>query len=416
MVAIAAKSPFNALMKGLPKVLSSREYRGLFMVNVVTALCSAMLGPVLPLWILKEVTSSASVVFFTLAGIGVVVALLNVVVGHVTDLIGRRNRVVELSLLLAALRGVLYTWFPYIPVVIGASAVTGLSTHAMIFAMLEDRIEENGDQEARGLIVATVRSAASIGYIIGPWLGISIVSAVSYRYFFIAYSALYCLAYLVAKFQVRTPSFVAVREKRKTPESAGFLVVACVALAAACVLSGSTASGPLLALYASKVSTGWFVAAVFGVGPVVEIVAFPFVGLVNDKIGPYKTLVLGCLAEAVYFWLLYSSKSPAAILIVQAFGSFYTAVLFTSLLMYIQSLLAGRSGLSSSLFFASMSVSKVAGQALIGAVVGRATFNVGFLLLGGLAVVGLMMVLIVQNGYGRSQKTGAAAVGPTVPG
>jgi len=377
-------------------VFADPTYSNLFVLSVAISLLSSMLGPVFPIWIVRELHESASSVFFILAGIGLGGAALNLLIGHLSDRIGKRKLIIQISLALSAIKALLYAFFPYPWVVIGASCLTQFSNSALIFAILDEKIKRNGHEDITGIITSTVRSAVSIGFIFGPWLGITIAALVSFKHFFFVYGLLYIALFLATRYSLHDESTVAKINQQFRRGKGNFVLITTISISIIALFSGSSSSGPLLALSTSKLASTWYVAAVFGVGPVFEIVVFPLVGMINDRIGPFMTIMVGAVAEILYFLMLYSTKNVIIILIVQIFGTFYTAVIFTSLMIYVQKLFPERIGFSSSLFFSSTSISSVIGQLLLGSVLLRGGFNSGFLVLGSLAALGLCTIFLTH--------------------
>lgn len=382
---------------GYKLVFSNREYTKLFGLNTLTTLSSAMLGPVFPLWIMHVMHQSASSVFFVLSMVGIGGMVTNIYLGNLTDRIGNRKRAIEIGLILNGFKGILYTLFPLPLVVIVVSLVTQFSKASLVFAMLDDSIRKFGDEEKRGAITSTVRTGISVGYIVGPWLGIMIVEIVSFRYFFIAHSALYVFLFIFTRYMVNDP--VAARSKTRTKRfkpQRNIILIALVLAVANLLLSGSVASGPLLALYVNSIASSWYVAAVFGIGPIFELIVIPLVGLINDRFGEYRTLLIGAMSEIIYFVLLSVTHMPAILLIIQVFGTLYTAILFTSLMLYVQNLFKNRPGFSSSLFYSSISSSRVFSQLVIGTLLLKWGVSACFLLLGSFSLAGMVLCIVTN--------------------
>ena len=381
---------------GYSHVFTNNEYLRLFILSMLTSLFAAMSAPIFPLWLVLEVGVSASSVFFILAISGLGTSVINLYIGHLTDIIGKRKLIVEISFFLLSVRGFLYYFFPYVGVVIGASWLTQISNTSIIFAMLTEAIEHNNDENKQGLIISTVRTAVSIGYIIGPWLGITIANYSSYSLFFLIFGvANLFLLWFTKKFL----KYSKIAENKKIKGSfpinrsnIGFVLGS--SLLIILLFSGSLTSGPLLALYVDELSIAWAVAAVFGVGPIFEIIVFPLVGVLSDKIGTIKTIILGAIGEVLYFLLLTMVDNIYGILLIQIFGTFYTAVLFTSVMIFVQDKIGGKQlGFSSSLYFSSMTVAGIVSNALLGSILKVWAYKIGFVLLAVMACAGLIVII-----------------------
>ena len=230
----------------------------------------AMLGPVFPLWILNVLHASVSRVFFIMAIMGAGTLALNVFAGHLTDVFGKRKLLMEFTFVLAAIRGVFYTFFPYVWVVIGTSWLTQLSTGASIFSVLVDKIRANGDEEREGIITSTVRTSVSIGYMLGPWLGIGLVSLVSYRIFFLCYAMLYLMLAVAVRVVVKDTKRINRKVKEKISIGRTIWMSGFTGLLIIFLFAGNLTGPSLLALMLNKVTTKWMLAAAFGIGPLLE--------------------------------------------------------------------------------------------------------------------------------------------------
>jgi SET family sugar efflux transporter-like MFS transporter len=395
-MAAKASSSWTQLVQGLTVVISEPDYRTIYIFTGLNALLSAMMRPILPLWIVHGLKISSSSVFFVLSAIGAVGMVTNLMLGHVSDILKRRKSLIELGVVLVAVRGFLFATVPSL-----ASAIIGsvlkVSTTGLGFAALRDKMVNRDDIEREGIVIATVRTSASFGYMVGPVVAISLVSLLSFRGFFYLYGAISLLAlgYVHVYFQEKSPSqkTSALNDSQQHGSAieSGVFTVVVVAILVVLLLAGSNTSGSLLALYVDKKYSHWAVAAVFGVGPVFEMGVFPVVGMMNDRLGTQKMVLLGILGELIYFFALYFSRSLLALLVVQVFGTFYTAVLYSTLMTYVQNLFRHRAGFSSSLFFSLGSLSSVIGNLLIGSAVAQGSYRTGFLVLEGATIVALLI-------------------------
>lgn len=66
--------------------------------------------------------------------------ILNIVLGYLSDKIDKQKIFIEAALLLSIGRGILYSFFPLVGVIIAASWLTQVSSGALSFAMLKEKI------------------------------------------------------------------------------------------------------------------------------------------------------------------------------------------------------------------------------------------------------------------------------------
>ncbi len=66
--------------------------------------------------------------------------ILNIVLGYLSDKIDKQKIFIEAALLLSIGRGILYSFFPLVGVIIAASWLAQVSSGALSFAMLKEKI------------------------------------------------------------------------------------------------------------------------------------------------------------------------------------------------------------------------------------------------------------------------------------
>jgi len=296
-------------------------------------------------------------------------------------------------------RDFLYCFFPNIFVIAATSWINEIKTGGLAFAVLQELIKKQAHESMQGFITSAVRTSISIGFIVGPWIGVNLVSFFSYSVFFIIHGIVYIFllifTHLTLTEDPTLPRETAkVRWKLKSDELRLLLLTVIIIVL---LSTGSQTSGALLVLVLDKLLEPWAIAAIISVGPIFEVLIIPLVGLLNDRIGTRKTLLLGGVAGTAYFLLLAISKTFVLLLLLQIFGTLYTAVLFTSLIFFVQNAFRDRLGFSSSLFFSGNSLSSIIGNALLGSVLVNWGYDVGFLFLGGMTLAGVFLVVSTRG-------------------
>lgn len=391
---------YKMLFESYAQVLKDPDYRNLFILNFGLSVLGAMLVPVFPLWILQKVKVSVSEVFFILAIVGVGSAILNIALGYFSDKIGKQKIFIEAALLLSIIRGVLYSFFPLVSVIIAASWLTQVSSGALSFAMLKEKIIAKNHLAQEGQITSTVRAAVSIAFVVGPWLGITLVSLMSFEHFYLLYAALYLGLYLIVKFKIQDSATLvtaAAESKALVSVRKQILPLSLCMLLIVLLVAGNLSSSPLLVLELQNHAAAWAIGIVFGVGPFFEVIAFPLIGHLNDKIGTYKTLLLGGLIGVAYFYLLSLSLNVYFVISCQIIGTLYVATLFSTLMIYVQKVLGGKSGMSSSFYFSAVSLAGVFCNALLGTALAKFDYSVGFLILAAVATSGIIVLLVARR-------------------
>jgi MFS family permease len=391
---------YKNLFDSYALVIKDPDYRSLFILNFGISVLGAMLVPVFPLWVLQKVKISVSGVFFILAIVGVGSAILNIILGYVSDKIGKQKIFIEITLLLSIIRGILYSFFPLVSVIIAASWLTQVSSGALSFAMLKEKIIAKNHLSLEGKITSTVRASISIAFVLGPWLGITLVNLMSFEHFYLLYAALYFGLYLLVKFKVRDSSMLKsspLQNASKTKIKKQITPLGLSMLLIVLLVAGNLSSSPLLVLELHNYASAKEIGIVFGAGPLFEVIAFPIIGHLNDKYGTYKTLLAGSIIGAIYFYLLSLSVNVYFVIACQIVGTLYVATLFSTLMIYIQKVLGGKSGFSSSFYFSAVSLAGVFCNALLGTALAKFNYSVGFLILGLVTCSGIVLLLIARK-------------------
>ena len=163
------------------------------------------------------------------------------------------------------------------------------------------------------------------------------------------------------------------------------------------LVAGNLSSSPLLVLELHNYASAKEIGIIFGAGPLFEVIAFPIIGHLNDKYGTYKTLLAGSIIGAIYFYLLSLSVNFYFVIACQISGTLYVATLFSTLMIYIQKVLGGKSGFSSSFYFSAVSLAGVFCNALLGTALAKFNYSVGFLILGLVTCSGIALLLLARK-------------------
>ncbi|MFB5759254.1 MFS transporter [Paenibacillus medicaginis] len=395
--------------KSFSIIFSNKDYVYLSLINVLQGLLSAIIVPVFPLWVMNEVHVSVSHVFYLLSVIGLGNAVINTFVGSLSDKLGKRKLFFELSMCLSIIRNVLYAFFPYITVIIIASWITQLSASGITFAILDDKIKANGDENHSGIINSIIRGAISVGFILGPWVGTMLISIMSYRTFFILYAMCYLLLLLLIRYLIHdstkiTPKKEVIKNKKKESIRirSVYLTVG-VIIFTVLIYAGIQSINPLLTLYVNERYETWVIGALLGFSVVFEIPFFIIVGKMVDKIGTERTLYIGIISEILYFALLSISTNIYVLFALQILGAFHTVILFISVMIYIQSLFEGKTAFSTSMFFSILMVTGTLSNGLIGLVL-HSGYSKVFLLFAFCSLGGLTILLALSS-YKRKQSS-----------
>jgi MFS transporter, SET family, sugar efflux transporter len=98
-----------------------------------------------------------------------------------------------------------------------------------------------------------------------------------------------------------------------------------------------------------------------GITAAAELITMSLVGMLALRIGERSTLIFGALAGSLYFVLMAVSQALPTLYAVQLIYSIYVAALLGVGMAYVQSLIAHRAGLGSSVYMSSLQIGSMVG-------------------------------------------------------
>lgn len=239
---------------------------------------------------------------------------------------------------------------------------------AQIFALLRDIMDYNGEKHMNA-VNSTVRTAFSLGWVLGPVLGSWLAFLVGVRITFLVTACL-CLISLVPLWFLKSGANYALKQsthpaRKFSPGS--WINIICFSLACVLVLSGDSIQLAYLPLYIVEILRNNIVifGSLMSTSAILELLIIPLFGILADKFGMKTIMIVGivfCMAEytilatSPYIWLLY---------VAQAFNACVIAAFQGLGINYAQQILRGQTGLASSIFFGAQSLASPFGS-LIG--------------------------------------------------
>lgn len=409
------------LREGYRILMGQSQYRRLYVLSLGASTLSAVLGIILPLWMKNKIGLSTSSVFAFLAAAALVGACANLGIGRLSDVVLAERGVARrglcgIALLLSGAQGFIYLVFPTRFGFFLGVAVNQLSANTFVYALLRDYVSELHPAQTQE-VTAAFRTSGACGFLIGPWLGLGILSF-GYETVFVPYTA-GCLlaaagAWTLAPRMRATPGtddhvWSRARDySAKTKREPGWTATAALAVAAVLMLAASISTRSALTLDVTGASGRTALALVLSVSPVFEFAVFPIVPVLARRLGIRRTLLVGGALEVTYFTMLATARSVAMIVAAQAVGAAYGGVLFTVFMNHIQQTFggAGRSGYGTAAYFSATTVGKVVGNTTLAWTLEIGGFRAGFGALGVLAVTGVgALALSTSRRIGGVQRT-----------
>jgi MFS transporter, SET family, sugar efflux transporter len=99
----------------------------------------------------------------------------------------------------------------------------------------------------------------------------------------------------------------------------------------------------------------------FGLTAAAELITMGLVGRIAYKIGNHTTIAIGALIGTLYYVMMALSQSLTVLYLAQVIYAFYVAALMGVGMAYVQSMLANRAGLGSSVYVACLQVGSMVG-------------------------------------------------------
>jgi SET family sugar efflux transporter-like MFS transporter len=328
---------------------------------------ASMAFPLLTLYLVEDLGYRPSVasLFFLTSLVG---PLVSVATGRLSDRVPSRYPLIGFTALWLALGWLLIAFARsfWLVALVGVLFFGFIGTlNAQIFAQLRDYLTEQSFSR-QNQIVASVRTAYAAGWIIGPILGSWVGLAIGLRELFVLTALLYLVS-LAPLWYARTSRRL--DEERQGAPTGGlasawrvFVFAGLCALA----MSGDTLKLSLLPLFMREqlAAPAWLQGAVISTQPVLELLLIPAMGVLADRIGAARLLIIGACAGIIGNALFALGQSIFVLFLGQAFVSVLVASVFGLGVTVAQDLYPEGVGYASSIFFSSLGLSAALGGAL----------------------------------------------------
>jgi MFS family permease len=348
-----------------------REFLHLAIIALFQGALAGAIAPVFPLWLRDYFGISLQDIFYIMALIGIGSSIINVTIGNITDRLGNRKAIFLVMIALVAVRNFLYAFLPNLILVIVTLWITQLSTSAIIFSIVNDKIDKHrANMKLKSEYINTfTRISVTIGFSIGAPTGLLIVSALSYQWFYIIYGISYCLAFLLVFVLIKEDVILAKKE-RNPMALKGFVKNIKVSLVVFVVLfflfSGNQSMNTILSLFVTDSHTINMLGALMAYSVAFEVPFFLVSAKLIERIGAYRAMQLAAIVCAFYFLLLMISSHLAMLFVAQALGAFVTSLLFLSTMTYVQRLFENQTGYANFFYFTSVMMVSILGSAFVG--------------------------------------------------
>tara|TARA_Y100001956_G_scaffold74091_1_gene80863 strand:+ start:881 stop:2083 length:1203 start_codon:yes stop_codon:yes gene_type:complete len=348
----------------------------LFIITAfVTGLCGAFFYPLSSLFIVEELGASPMML-----SLYMVMAVVSAVV--VSQLIARQSdrNWKRKTILLVALTCYLITVSSFIVVrdywiAITIATVFG-SVSGAAFGQLFALGREYGDRyvEDSTTFLSTMRAGIAIAWVFGPPLAFMLKASFGYNASFAVSATVISIAIVViAKFLPNGESNQEQAEVDQEPKSFPKTANSVITLYCLVVVFAFAANNLYITsmpLYLSQelmVDPSWL-GILFGAGALCEIPIMLGAGKLAERVGTIKLLMMGIASGIVFYLVMLTSTSFAAMLAAQLLNGFFIGVCATLGMVVLQDMMKDRLGTASTLFSNMLNVSMLLASLSVGVV------------------------------------------------
>lgn len=321
--------------------------------------------PLFTLFMVEELNASLAIasLYFVTALVGPVVSIIT---GRISDRLPNRRRLIQGSACWLALGWLLMAmaqqiWMAFAISIVFISLMGTFS--AQLFAAVRDEvIRTNYRHESQ--LVSTIRTAYSLGWIVGPVVGSWFGMTVGLRQLFLGTAILYFVSQLPF-LTVRPAPQPAIEgpatleKPNRSPAITLFLFSGICAL----VMSGETLKLSFLPIYMERelAMPGWMSGAVISTQPLLELIMIPAAGILAARVGPSRVLMVGIGFGVLGHGLFAVSDAPWMLFLGQTLVAMLVSTILGLGVTVAQDLYPSGSGFASSAFFGALGLSATAG-------------------------------------------------------
>ncbi|ANY67168.1 MFS transporter [Paenibacillus sp. BIHB 4019] len=248
-------------------------------------------------------------------------------------------------------------------VIVGFFSGLGAAAMPQMYAYAQESANESNSDD-KTFAMSTLRSLVSLGFLVGPLVGTIILSAVGYKGLFLGTSAIFlAIASLVAVFlpkkraiQKKRPSAGDNARKRRQVWS---LLIAFIFLFAVNAINGIVT--PLFIvneLHGTHTDIGWVVSLCAGL----EIPIMFALGALGRKISNHSLMISACFIAIMYNIILSVSTDSWQLIAAQLLQAAFVAIVMGNGLSYFTELFPHSPGLSTTIYYNSSIIGRLAGN------------------------------------------------------
>ncbi len=351
-------------------VWRKREYRAVLLIMVFLSLATSSTLPLITLYLVGSLHVALSLVGLYYVGEAVLGLILGMVVGRWSDRWPSRVPAMRLAALWVAIGWLVFALSPYawLSLAVGAVFVSaGAITMGQAFAALHDVMVRDAERRP-GVVNATIRTAFSLGFVLGPLLGSALATLVSFRAAFVVAGGLNLLC-LVPLSGVAIPvSIDTEREPARQGHARTSVLLYVFVGVCTLVLVGTVLRITYLPIDVTTHLGGSIrqYGTVMALAALAELITLPAAGLLALRVRIGRLFSLGLAVATIEYLILAFNTALWQVYVTQALDALVVAAVFGLGLTYAQQLSPGRAGLASSTFGSAFGIATLVGNSIGG--------------------------------------------------
>jgi SET family sugar efflux transporter-like MFS transporter len=354
----------------LTVVWDKREYRAFLLIMVFLSLATSSTLPLVTLYLVDRLHVALSLVGVYFIGEALLGLILGLVVGRWSDRWPSRVPAMRLAATWVAIGWLVFALSPYVWLSLSVGVVfvsAGAITMGQAFAALHDVMVRDGERRP-GLVNATIRTAFSLGFVLGPLLGSQLAALVSFRAAFVVAGCLNLLC-LVPLSRLAIPvSTGTERERSRQGQGQGNSLLYIFVGVCTLVLIGTALRITYLPIDVTQHLGGSIrqYGTVMAISPLAELITLPAAGLLALRFRTGRLFSLGLAVATIEYLILSFNTALWQVYLSQAMDALVVAAVLGLGLTYAQQLSPDRAGLASSMFGSAFGIATLVGNLLGG--------------------------------------------------
>jgi MFS transporter, SET family, sugar efflux transporter len=380
---------------GLPALMCSSGLMGVAGAMVVTSTS---------LFLADSVRVPALQIGLFFAGRATAEIATDLVVGVLSDRLGRRRVLLAVCSTFSAIGALSYAFLRDYFLLLAAGAVffgIGGATFAQIFAYTREYAHDRG--QGMGAINARVRAVTSAAWIVGPPIGLALLGSRGPVALYGCSAVLYgacavcCLWWLpdVRRIEDDGGGEPGGRNPfaRLTPKTAVLLTVIVIMLSVNQIFQIDVA----LFVTRDRGLGSEFVGLLLGVASAVEIPIMLYLGSRVAMLGPWQLVLAATVVATGFFLLLPLAHGPVSLLLLQVPNAMWTAVVMSVPVIILQDSMAAHPGAASALYASAFKAGAFLGGFVAGTVGALLGYAQVFWACAALTLIAAVLVVLVRR-------------------